>query len=72
MGFLLGHDSHGKKFLMGNINFLLANKDANNTEKLNVIVLEKRDHFAVELFFQYKQIKVDTQLGFAYKSECLN
>ena len=28
-----------------------------------VIVLEKRDHFAVELFFQYKQIKVDTQLG---------
>ena len=37
-----------------------------------VIVLEKRDHFAVKLFFQYKQIKVDTQLGFVHNSECLN
>ena len=27
-----------------------------------VIVLEKRDHFTVKLFFQYKQIKVDTSL----------
>ena len=25
-----------------------------------MIVLEKRDHFTVKLFFQYKQIKVDT------------
>ena len=38
----------------------------------NVIVLEKRDHFAVKLFFQYKQVKVDTQLGFVHNSECLN
>ena len=33
-----------------------------------VIVLEKRDHFTVKLFFQYKQIKVDTQLGFVHNS----
>ena len=39
---------------------------------LFVIVLEKRDHFAVKLFFQYKLIKVDTQLGFVHNSECLN
>ena len=39
---------------------------------LYVIVLEKRDHFAVKLFSQYKQIKVDTQLGFVHNSECLN
>ena len=37
-----------------------------------MIVLEKRDHFAVTLFFQYKQVKVDTQLGFVHDSECLN
>ena len=37
-----------------------------------VIVLEKRDHLAVKLFFQYKQIKVDTQQGFVHNSECLN
>ena len=39
---------------------------------LYVIVLEKRDHFAVKLFFQYKQVKVDTQLGFVHNSGCLN
>ena len=34
-------------------------------------ISEKRDHFAVKLFFQYKQIKVDTQLGFVHNSRCL-
>ena len=37
-----------------------------------MIVLEKRDHFEVKLFFQYKQIKVDTQHGFVHNSGCLN
>ena len=39
---------------------------------LYVIVLEKRDHFAVKLFFQYKQVKVDIQLSFVHNSACLN
>ena len=37
-----------------------------------VIVLEKRDHFAVKLYFQYRQTKEDTQLGFVHNFERLN
>ena len=41
-----------------------------STPTQNVIVLEKRDHFAVKHIFQYRQMKVDTLLGFVHNSEC--